>query len=211
MTRLLLILVPGLLLACAAQQQPTETAPVLPGSSDEERQAARFAQPESGAAAAEAGVAPPTENAQKAPGGTVLGLDGTPVDLAASYATRNVVLVFYRGGWCRFCRRQLGELQDRHKEMLRNGTDLYAVSTEAADLGAELSRKLGLEYPVLVDQQGQTARKWGVLDEQNGIARLSTFVVQRGGAIVYRHVATEAADYPPTPEVMEQVAALPSP
>lgn len=197
------------LAACPGQRQPAQTAPIPPGAHDEERHASRFAHPDPGGDGAQANVAAPTDDASSAPGGTVFGLDGEPVDLATTYAKRHLVLVFYRGGWCRFCRRQLGELQDRYRELLRAGAEVYAVSTESAELGAELKKKLGLEYPVFVDRQGQIARKWGVLDEQNGIAKLSTFVVRRGGAIVFRHVATEPADFPAAESVVAQVSALP--
>lgn len=194
--------------SCARQKRPTETTPSLPHASDEERHAARFGHPDQ-AKETTSEVTAPTDDAEKAPGGTVYGLDGKPFDLAAAYGKRHLVLVFYRGGWCRYCRRQLGELQDRYREILRAGADLCAVSTESADLGTELAKKLGLEYPVLVDPHGQAAREWGVLDEQTGIAKLSTFVVERGGSIVYRHVATEAADFPATEEVMAKVTTLP--
>jgi peroxiredoxin len=194
---------------CKPQPQASETAPTLPGDDDEERQASRFGEP--GAAATEADrIAPPsTEGADAAPGGSVEGLDGKPVNLADLYATKNLVVVFYRGGWCRFCRRQLGELQEHYKELLRAGAEVCAISTESADLGADLVRKLSLEYPLLVDHQGGVARKWGVLNEENGIAKLSTFIVERGGAIVFRHVAKASADYPATADVISAVGRIP--
>ena len=36
--------------------------------------------------------------------------DGTPFDLGAAFSEKPTVLIFYRGGWCPFCNRELGEL-----------------------------------------------------------------------------------------------------
>lgn len=195
------------LLGCPAQRRAPATTPAHPNAQDDGQRAAQRGghEPET---AAERAAAAPNDKGAAAPGGTVYGLDGKAVDLATTYADSNVVLVFYRGHSSRYSRRQLGQLEDYYPEIQRNGTEVYAVSTESAEISAELRTKLGLEYPVLVDPRGQTARAWGVLDEKTGLAKLSTFVIRRGGAIVFRHVAAELGDIPEPEEITAAVSSL---
>lgn len=47
-----------------------------------------------------------------APAVTVQSADGTAFDLGAALAEKPTILIFYRGGWCPFCNRELGELAE---------------------------------------------------------------------------------------------------
>jgi peroxiredoxin Q/BCP len=154
-------------------------------------------------------AAPTTKVA--APGGSLRATDGTTVDLASTYAEQPVIVVFYRGDWCRQCRKQLTELQGEYASMLQRGVHLYAVSVDPVNRNKKLAAELKLGFPVLSDAGGNVARAWGVLDESVGISRPATFVVAPGGTIEYRHVGKDTNDRAHTTVVVDKAASLVKP
>lgn len=62
----------------------------------------------------------------------VLRPDGTTTTLQAETAGRPTVVVFYRGGWCPFCTRQLAGLGSVQAELERSGWRILALSPEPA-------------------------------------------------------------------------------
>jgi peroxiredoxin len=75
-------------------------------------------------------------------------------------------------------------------------------------VSAELTAKLGLEFPLLRDDQGTLLRAWGVYDAGNNVAKPATMVIAAGGKIIYRHDGTTAIDVAPTAEVVAAAKAL---
>src|SRR5262245_9715985 len=56
-----------------------------------------------------------------------------PTDLQALIAKKPTILVFYRGGWCPYCNKQLAGLQQIEKDLTDMGYQLIAVSTDSPD------------------------------------------------------------------------------
>ena len=54
----------------------------------------------------------PILNGTTVPKATVKTADGSTVSLQALLMQKPSVVVFYRGGWCPYCSRQLAELKD---------------------------------------------------------------------------------------------------
>ncbi len=62
----------------------------------------------------------------------ILRPDGTITTLQAEMAGRPTVVVFYRGGWCPFCTRQLAGLGKIQEELERTSWRIIALSPEPA-------------------------------------------------------------------------------
>lgn len=139
-----------------------------------------------------------------AKGGTLLDSSGKQLDLAQTYTNANVILVFFRGAWCLQCRKQLTELQERNAALVQEGWYLHVVSVDAPAKAAELKQKLSLSYPVLSDPNGKVARRWGVLDESTEIAKPATFMVKKGGQIIYRKVGMNPDDRPHADDLVKR-------
>lgn len=75
-------------------------------------------------------------------------------------------------------------------------------------MSAELTAKLGLEFPLLRDDQGTLLRAWRAYDASNNLAKPATVVVAAGGKISYRYDGKSAIDVAPTAEVIAAVRAL---
>jgi peroxiredoxin len=54
--------------------------------------------------------------------------------------------------------------------------------------------QLGVDFPILSDSKHEVAKKYGVLDEDNGVARRTTFVIDTSGVVQHIDQAREALD-----------------
>lgn len=136
-----------------------------------------------------------------APGGVVLGPDGSNVDLGTLWVSQRAVVVFYMGHWCPHCQKQLGDLNAASKQFADRGVRLIAISSDQVADAAALKEKLALGFDIYADPQLAVIAKWGVEDDQTQIARPATFIVEPGGSISFRKVGE-------SPTVDQIVAAL---
>jgi len=83
---------------------------------------------------------------------------------------------------------------------------VYALSVDSPEKAGEIKAKLKLSFPVYSDTEGKTARRWGVLNEKTDISKPATFLVKRGGAIVYKKVGEDMTDRPDTGDLVKLAA-----
>ena len=70
---------------------------------------------------------------QTAPNSTLQTVDGAPVSLKALIMEKPTVLIFYRGGWCPYCNRQLAGLKDIESQLDELGYQIIAISPETPE------------------------------------------------------------------------------
>jgi peroxiredoxin len=104
----------------------------------------------------------PLLNGQKAPATSLYTADGSPVSLQAFVMQKPSIVIFYRGGWCPYCNRQLAELKDIEHDLVDLGYQVLAISPESPARLQE--QKLATEFAVtlLSDQSLDTIRGFGV-------------------------------------------------
>jgi peroxiredoxin len=100
---------------------------------------------------------------EKAPTATLRGPDGQSVDLAAKYAQKPTVLIFYRGGWCPYCNTHLGQIATAEPELLRMGYQVLAISPDRPEELAKTLDKQELTYELLSDSDVALARAFGLI------------------------------------------------
>ena len=66
---------------------------------------------------------------------------GQPFDLSAAVAAKPTILIFYRGGWCPFCSKQLAGLQEIEGDLVKMGYQLLAISTDSPDNLQQVGRE----------------------------------------------------------------------
>ena len=142
---------------------------------------------------------------EKAPSATVTKRDGSQIDLATQWEKQKVLVVFYRGGWCPYCAKQLSELQANQKKFADAGAIIVGISSDSTEDANKTRDKLGLNFELYSDPQLAVISQWGVEDVGANIARPAAFVVEPGGMITYKRIGKSPADQP---SIDELVAAL---
>lgn len=96
-----------------------------------------------------------------APAVTLTDMEGAKVDLAAAFAEKSTILVFYRGSWCPFCNRQLAALGELEPKLLALGYQILAVSPDTAEGLKKMAGKNHLTYRLLSDHTMDASLAYG--------------------------------------------------
>jgi peroxiredoxin len=153
----------------------------------------------------------------KAPPITLRDQAGQPWSIAlAARGHKHLVLVFYRGDWCPYCRAQLVELQAHADDFAQRDAVVAVVSVDGPDTGAHLATGLALSYTVVSDPGHKLIGAFGVFDAETELAWPAIFVVDADGAIDWRWVADDFKQRVATLDVIgalagERDAAAPTP
>jgi peroxiredoxin len=68
--------------------------------------------------------------------------------------------------------------------------------------------ELKLSFPILSDIGRNFIRQYGVLHPQEGIARPSMFLINKGGRIVWSYVGMDASDRPALATVLSELQSV---
>lgn len=82
---------------------------------------------------------------------------GKLIDSKAMLTKENLVITFYRGGWCPYCNLELRALQEHLPEFNKLDTSLVAISPEKPDHSLSTAEKNDLSFEVLSDYDNQVA------------------------------------------------------
>nr|WP_136251256.1 peroxiredoxin-like family protein [Ningiella ruwaisensis] len=104
----------------------------------------------------------PLLNGMTVPNAKVKTADGSPLSLPALIMQKPSVIVFYRGGWCPYCSRQLAELKSIESALIEEGYQILAISPETPE--KLQSQKLETEFAatLISDAQLNAIRGFGI-------------------------------------------------
>jgi len=88
--------------------------------------------------------------------------EGQPFDVGEAIRQKPTVLVFYRGGWCPYCSRQLKQLAEVEPQLLALGYQLLAISTDRPEKLQETITKVKLNYTLLSDSKMVGCSAFGI-------------------------------------------------
>ncbi len=88
--------------------------------------------------------------------------DNASFNLNEACTRKPTILVFYRGGWCPFCNKQLGGLQSAEPELAKLGYQVIAVSPDRPELLKKSTEKQRLKYRLLSDSSMAAAMSLGI-------------------------------------------------
>jgi peroxiredoxin len=87
---------------------------------------------------------------------------GKDFDLNSAIARQPTILIFYRGGWCPFCNKQLSGIQEIEPELKKIGYQIIAISTDSPDNLKISAAKNKLEYTLLSDADLNVSKQFGL-------------------------------------------------
>jgi peroxiredoxin len=110
---------------------------------------------------------------------------GQDVTMSSFAGRKAVALVFFPWAFSNVCTGELTGIRDRLDEFLTFDTEVLAISTDATYSLRVFADRDGLNFPLLSDfwPHGAVASAYGVLDEALGVARRSSFVVDKAGIV----------------------------
>ena len=89
--------------------------------------------------------------------------NGSPVSSTVLLEQGPLIVTFYRGLWCPYCRVDLMALVDATAEVQSCGGSLAAIARETAPNGnREFERQHAVGFPILNDATGGVARSFGI-------------------------------------------------
>ncbi|ACU60499.1 peroxiredoxin-like family protein [Chitinophaga pinensis] len=104
----------------------------------------------------------PLLNGEKIPKAILTDLSGKKFDLNKAVSEKPTVLVFYRGGWCPYCSRQLSGLQQAAPDLEKLGYQLIAISTDTPEELMQSATKEKLDYTLLSDADLSLSKQFGI-------------------------------------------------
>lgn len=177
---------------------------------------------------AQSGILDQAKNVgDKAPNFKLNNALGNNVELKDYLAKGNVVLTWYRGGWCPYCNLTLRALQAELPNFKANNATLLALTPELPDKSLSTSEKHNLEFEVLSDVGNKVAKDFGIMfklpndvasnyknhfsleefngDDSNELPLAATYIINTNGKITYAFLD---ADYRNRAEPTEITKAL---
>lgn len=112
--------------------------------------------------AAEPEFVTPLLNGQQVPDVQVQTVDGKWVNLKKMVAEKPTVILFYRGGWCPYCNRQLAGLKPMEKKFTDLGYQILAISPDTPKRLKEQQTKEEFAVTLLSDSKLNAIREFGI-------------------------------------------------
>ena len=98
----------------------------------------------------------------QAPAFSIPQADGSIYTFDPASLDHPVVVLFYRGGWCPFCNRQLSELRMIETDLVNMGFEILFISADREEILKPSLKDQTLDYVLLSDNEMEVARDFGV-------------------------------------------------
>jgi len=152
------------------------------------------------------------ETGQPAPDFTLKDQDGNAVTLSSFQGDKAVALVFYPFTFTGVCEGELCALRDDVAEFEAAGVQVLAVSCDSAFAQKVWADQKGWTFPVLSDfwPHGETARAYGVFNDDLGCAIRATFLIDNSGNVADTFATDSLGTARELDRYREAVAKLPA-
>ncbi|TKT90364.1 peroxiredoxin-like family protein [Dyadobacter frigoris] len=104
----------------------------------------------------------PLLNGETIPVLNLIDLAGKSVSLNEVVSKKPTILIFYRGGWCPYCSKQLSGIQLIEKDLNKMGYQVIATSTDSPENLTLTIDKQKLSYMLLSDADLHASKLFGI-------------------------------------------------
>lgn len=132
------------------------------------------------------------ELSQKAPLFEVKDQFGNQIIISEILEKSKVLLVFYRGSWCPYCKKHLSMLQENLEEISEDGTRVVIVTPEKPEFISGMTERTEAKLSIVHDQYGKIMKDYGVDFEINEDNVPKWYNLTSKKAIEYNSEATNA-------------------
>lgn len=155
---------------------------------------------------------------------------GKVISFATLKKTGPLLVIFYRGGWCPYCNRQIRQLTEAWPEFKKRGITPVLISADKPDAAALAARTYEIPFPVLSDpdliahevfkvtmklddklvpvykEYGIALEDWSGKDHHK-FAVSSAFIVNQKGLIEWSHSSKDYTTRPSVKQLLEVIDA----
>ena len=109
------------------------------------------------------------------------------IRLSAYLGRSNVLLVFHPFAFTEICTEEARDLQENLPSFRNANTEIVFVSCDASAARQAWKQEIGAEYTFASDfwSHGETAKRYGVFNEQNGAPVRGTFLIDKDGVVIW--------------------------
>ncbi|MGZ4447835.1 MAG: peroxiredoxin [Nocardioides sp.] len=110
---------------------------------------------------------------------------GQDVSLSSYRGRKSVAILFYPWAFSGVCQGEMAGVRDRLAEFMTFDTEVLAISTDPVYSLRAFADAEGLNFPLLSDfwPHGEVARAYDVFDDERGVARRSSYVIDKQGLV----------------------------
>jgi peroxiredoxin len=116
------------------------------------------------------------------------------VKLSDFKGQKHVVLAFFPAAFSPTCTNEMSKYQETTGQFNAHNTVVLGISVDSVWANAAFAEKVNAQFPILSDAKRDVSQTYGVFDEERGIARRTTFVIDRAGIVKQVFMAQEAVD-----------------
>ena len=88
----------------------------------------------------------------------------------------------------------MSRYRDNYSQFNANNAAVFGVSVDSTWANKAFREQMGLDFPLLSDFKKDYTRQLGILDENSGLARRVTFVIDEQGILRHIDQGQEAMD-----------------
>jgi len=147
----------------------------------------------------------------KAPDFTLMNENREPVTLS-SQKGHPVVLAFFPAAFSGVCTKELCTFRDSMAKLNSAKAQVYGISVDTFFTLGAFKKEQNLNFPLLSDFNKDVIRAYGAFNEDmiglKGIAKRSTFVIDKDGVVRHAEVLDDARNEPNYDNVFATLAAL---
>lgn len=147
----------------------------------------------------------------QAPDFTLMNHERQPVTLSQQRG-RPVVLAFFPAAFSSVCEKELCTFRDSLDRLNRANAQVYGISVDTFFALKAFHDQQRLTFPLLSDFNKDVIRAYGAFNEDmiglKGIAKRSTFVIDKDGVVRHREVLEDARNEPDYQKVFDTLASL---
>ncbi len=101
------------------------------------------------------------------------------------------------------------ELQRNYEEFQARGVEVLAISTDSLDDTAGIVERIGIQFPVLYDSDGDVPRAYGIFNLYgDGLATGSAFLVDLDGNLAWKSIYSGIHDLIKSADILAAIDAL---
>ena len=132
-----------------------------------------------------AGAAEPLKVGDEAPDFELQGSDGKTYKLSDFRDKQAVVIAWFPRAFTGGCTKECESLRDAGAELRKFNVAYFTASVDPAETNKKFAESLKVDYPILSDESGEVAKKYGIYNADRKAAQRATFYIGEDGKIAH--------------------------